>query len=141
MPASTEMPGTLRRSPRHAQETWSKAHDAAVKEYGEGERSHRTAYAALKHTFEKVGDHWEPKEKPGPSDAQAAKNARGTGKSTGKTDRTAGGVDAHASKSHLYDVAKKLDIPGRSAMSKDDLVDAIERENNRRTRKSKEKES
>jgi cation transport regulator ChaB len=127
MPASEEMPDTIRRSPKHAQELWSKAHDSAVKEYGEGERSHRTAFAALKHEFEKVGDHWEAKKKSGPSDARAA----------GDTDaKTAGGVDANASKSHLYDIAKRLDVDGRSSMSKDELVSAIERENNRRTRKS-----
>jgi hypothetical protein len=47
---------------------------AAVQEYGEGERAHRTAYGALKHAFEKVGDHWEPKEggRKGPSDPQSA---------------------------------------------------------------------
>jgi cation transport regulator ChaB len=125
------MPDTIRRSPKHAQSLWSKAHDSAVKEYGEGERSHRTAFAALKHEFEKVGDHWEAKAKSGPSDARAATKGRGGNK------KTAGGVDANASKSHLYDVAKRLDIPGRSTMSKDKLVDAIQRENAKRTRKSR----
>jgi len=57
----SELPATLRRSPAKAQRTFAKAHDAAVKEYGEGGRAHRVAYAALKHNFEKVGDHWEPK--------------------------------------------------------------------------------
>ncbi|HEU4426809.1 MAG TPA: ChaB family protein, partial [Pilimelia sp.] len=78
MPAREEMPSTIRRSPKKAQETWAKAHDSAVESYGEGERSHRTAFSALKHSFEKVGDHWEPKERKGPSDAQAARtrNAR-----------------------------------------------------------------
>ena len=46
MPAKQEMPSTIRRSPKKAQRTWSKAHDSAVKEYGEGERAHRTALAA-----------------------------------------------------------------------------------------------
>lgn len=131
MPASEEMPDTIRRSPKHAQALWSKAHDSAVQQYGEGERSHRTAFAALKREFEKVGDHWEAKEKSGPSDARAATSGRG-----GAT-KTAGGVDANASKSHLYDVAKRLDIAGRSTMSKDALVDAIQRENTKRTRKSR----
>ncbi|GHJ23840.1 hypothetical protein TPA0909_54540 [Streptomyces albus] len=57
MPARQEMPSTLQRSPQSAQRTWAKAHDSAVKEYGEGQRSHRVAYGALKHTHEKVGDH------------------------------------------------------------------------------------
>lgn len=132
MPASKEMPDTIRRSPKHAQDLWSRVHDSAVEEYGEGERSHRTAFAALKNEYEKVGDHWEAKEKSGPSDAQAERTA-GEG---GKDKETAGGVDANASKEHLYDVAKKLDIEGRSTMSKDELVTAIQRENDKRSRKS-----
>jgi hypothetical protein len=131
MPARQEMPSTLRRSPRKAQETWAKTHDSAVQEYGEGERAHRTAYASLKHSFEKVGDHWEPKDRKGPSDAQAARgrNARPT--------RTAGGVDANASKAHLMEVAKRLAIRGRSRMSKAELVDAIQKANNRSTARSR----
>jgi len=132
MPAKDELPSTLQRSPKKAQRTWSKAHDSAVDEYGEGERAHRTAYSALKHSYEKVGDHWEGKNKgkKGPSDRQAKR-------STPKQGKTAGGVDANASKSHLYDVAKKLDITGRSRMGKDELVKAIKKENAKQTRKSR----
>jgi cation transport regulator ChaB len=133
MPAKDEMPSTLQRSPKKAQRTWSKAHDSAVETYGEGERAHRTAFAALKHEFEKVGDHWEGKGRKGPSDKQAEKQAA----RSRKGGDTAGGVDANSSKSHLYDVAKKLDISGRSKMGKDELVSAIQRENDRRTRKSR----
>jgi cation transport regulator ChaB len=133
MPAKDEMPSTLQRSPKKAQRTWSKAHDSAVDSYGEGERAHRTAYSALKHEFEKVGDHWEGKGRKGPSDKQAKKQ----GAKARKGGDTAGGVDANASKSHLYDVAKKLDISGRSKMDKDELVSAIKRENDRRTRDSR----
>jgi len=128
MPSTEEIPETIRRSPQHAQAIWSEAHDSAVKTYGEGERAHRTAFAALKHSFEKVGDHWEAKEKSGPSDARAAGDASAD---------TAGGVDANASKKHLYDLAKKLDVPGRSAMTKDDLVEAIRKANDRKTRQSR----
>lgn len=127
MPARQEMPSTVRRSSKRAQDTWAKAHDSAVESYGEGERAHRTAYAALKHSFEKVGDHWERKRNLGPSDAQAARSHR---------DRpvpTAGGVDANASKEHLLKVARRLDVPGRSTMNKRELVDAIQRTNTRRT--------
>ena len=132
MPAKEELPSTLKRSPKKAQRTWSKAHDSAVESYGEGERAHRTAYSALKHGYEKVGDHWEGKDggKKGPSDAQAKK-------STPKQGKTAAGVDANASKSHLYDVAKKLDISGRSKMDKSELVDAIKKANAKATRKSR----
>ncbi|WP_153395071.1 ChaB family protein [Ornithinicoccus halotolerans] len=129
-PKQDELPSTLQRSPAEAQRTFAKAHDSAVEEYGEGERANRTAYAALKHSFEKVGDHWEPKDEKGPSDQQA-KGGRGTNR------KTAGGVDANASKSHLYEVAKKLDVPGRSSMTKDQLVEAIQKANERQTRKSR----
>ncbi|HET6562521.1 MAG TPA: ChaB family protein [Marmoricola sp.] len=133
MPAKDELPSTLQRSPKKAQRTWSKAHDSAVEEYGEGERAHRTAYAALKHSFEKVGDKWQPKEEKGPSDKQASKG----GAAARKGGRTAGGVDANATKEHLMDVAKKLDIHGRSRMNKDELVDAIQKANAKETRKSR----
>jgi cation transport regulator ChaB len=133
MPAKEELPSTLQRSPKKAQETWSKTHDSAVEEYGEGERAHRTAYSSLKHGFEKVGDHWEAKDSKGPSDEQAAKS----GKSARRGGRTAGGVDANASKSHLMDLAKRLDISGRSKMTKDELVKAIKKANDRESRKSR----
>ena len=83
MPAKDELPSTIRRSPKKAQRTWSKAHDSAVKEYGEGERAHRTAFSALKHSFEKVGDHWEPKAKKGPSDKQGRRQPRVEGEDRG----------------------------------------------------------
>ncbi len=133
MPADKEMPSTLERSPDKAQRTWKKTHDSAVDEYGEGERAHRAAYSSLKHSFEKVGDHWEPKDEKGPSDEQGAKS----GAAARKGGETAGGVDANASKQHLMDVAKKLDVRGRSRMNKDELVDAIQKANARETRKSR----
>ncbi|WP_131736271.1 ChaB family protein [Actinomadura roseirufa] len=123
----TELPDTIKRSDAKAQRTYAKAHDSAAKEYGEGQRAHRVAYSALKHTHERVGDHWEPKPKgaKGPSDARA-KGGRGTSR------KTAGGVDANASKQHLYDIAKRLDVSGRSTMSKRELVKAIGKSNKRK---------
>ena len=133
MPAEEEMPSTIRRSPAKAQRTWSKVHDAAVEQYGEGERAHRTAFDALKHQFEKVGDHWEPKQEWGPSDRQAAKS----GPAARRGGKTAEGVDANASKTHLMDIARRLDVPGRSKMDKRELVKAIQKANERETRKSR----
>lgn len=133
MPAREEMPSTIRRSSKKAQRTWSKAHDSAVETYGEGERAHRTAFAALKHSFEKVGDRWEEKEAKGPSDRQARRSAP----QSRRGGPSAGGVDANASKRHLYEIAQRLDIARRSTMSKSDLVDAIQKENDRRTRSSR----
>ncbi|MBB1196423.1 ChaB family protein [Curtobacterium flaccumfaciens] len=125
MPAKDEIPSTLQRSPEHAQEIFEKTLDSANETYGTGERAHRTAFAAVKHEYEKVGDHWEEKESSGPSDSGAA-GSRGSGK-------TEGGVDANASKAHLMDVAKRLDVSGRSKMTKDELVEAIGKANDRAT--------
>lgn len=121
-PAGAEVPSTVQRSDAHAQATWSAAHDSAVEQYGEGERAHRTAFAALKHTYEKVGDHWEAKAEAGPSDSRAASPGRDEG-------TPAGGVDATASRAHLYRLAQRLDIPGRSTMTKDELVQALQKAN------------
>lgn len=126
-PKQSELPSTLQRSPAKAQRIFAKTHDAAAEEYGEGRRAHQTAYGALKHSFEKVGDHWEPKEEKGPSDEQAARGGAGSSRQY----PTAEGVDANASKSHLYEIARRLDVPGRSSMKKEELVDAIERANRR----------
>jgi cation transport regulator ChaB len=136
--SKTDLPSTLERSPKKAQETWQKTHDSAVEEYGEGERAHRTAFASLKHSFEKVGDHWEEKDTKGPSDAQAARRGVDARRSSDRGD-TAGGVNANASKKHLYDIAQRLDVRGRSRMTKDELVDAIQHANNRATAKARQK--
>lgn len=125
----SELPSTLRRSPKKAQRTFAKAHDAAAEQYGDERRAHQVAFAALKHTHEKVGDHWEPKESKGPSDPQAEGGV--------DTDRpTAEGVDANASKRHLLDVARRLDVTGRSRMTKDELVEAIVKANRRESRRA-----
>lgn len=131
-PRKRELPSTVARSSKKAQRTFAKAHDAAASEYGEEERAMRTAWSALKHTHEKVGDRWQRKDKNGPSDAQAA-----GGKKTKW--KTAGGVNANASKADLYETAKRLGVKGRSKMSKSQLVQAIQKENNRRTAKARKK--
>jgi cation transport regulator ChaB len=137
MPAREELPSTLKRSPKKAQETWLATHDSAVESYGEGERAHRTAFAALKHSFEKVGDHWEAKEEKGPSDPQAARS----GAPARRGGPTAGGVNANATKKHLLETARRLEIRGRSAMSKAELVDAIDHANKRETARANKRET
>jgi hypothetical protein len=127
-PKSDELPGTLNRSNAKAQRTFAKAHDAAADEYGSEERAHRVAYAALKRSFEKVGDRWLPKKKSGPSDARAE---RGGLHNPVPSDE---GVDANASKKHLLEIARKLDISGRSTMDKSQLVDAIKKYNRKARR-------
>ncbi len=137
MPAKEEMPSTLQRSSKKARETWGKAHDNAVESYGEGERAHRTAFSALKHSFEKVGDHWEPKKKKGPSDPRAKKTGKQARAGRGKT---YGGVDVEGhSKEELMERARKLGISGRSNMTKGQLGEAIANANARQTAKARQK--
>jgi len=119
----SELPSTLQKSSAKAQRTFAKAHDSAAEQYGEGERAHRVAYDALKHSFERVGDHWEAKAEKGPSDSRARSGG------PNPTGQSAEGVDANASKKHLAELARRLDISGRSTMSKDELVTAIKKAN------------
>jgi len=63
-----ELPGTVKRSSKEAQETFTKAHDSAVQAYGEGDQADRAAYAEFKQKFEKRGDHWIPKQPASPED-------------------------------------------------------------------------
>ena len=126
-----DLPSTIERSDRHAQDIYSETLESAEETYGDGERAHRTAYASLKHSYEKVGDHWEPKDHTGPSDAGAERGG------PGRHD-TKGGVDSNASKAHLMELAKRLDVPGRSSMTKDELVDAVQKANATETRKARD---
>jgi cation transport regulator ChaB len=127
------LPATLKRSPAKAQDTYMHTLESAEEVHGDGEAAHRIAFGSLKHSFEKVGDHWEAKAAPGPSDDQDAK--RGA-EALASTTPTAGGVDANASKAHLLGVARRLDVVGRSRMTKDQLVAAIDRANRAGTSKA-----
>jgi cation transport regulator ChaB len=126
-----DLPSTLERSDEHAQDVYSETLESAEEQYGDGSRAHRTAFAALKHSYEKVGDHWEPKDEKGPSDAGAEESGPGD-------HPTQGGVDANASKSHLLEIARRLDVHGRSSMDKAELVEAIGKANDRETRRARE---
>jgi cation transport regulator ChaB len=118
-----DLPGTLQRSPDKAQRTFAKTLDSALDTYdGDEERAHRAAYAAVKHTHEKVGDHWEAKDEPGPSDERAKRGG------PGEEGRTAGGVDVEGhTRDELYERAQELDVEGRSSMNKQELGEAIAR--------------
>jgi cation transport regulator ChaB len=125
MPGKAKLPSTLKRSPAKAQRTYEKTLGNAEKEYGDGERAHRTAYAALKHSFEKVGDHWEPKDEKGPSDPRAKQP---TAKAREGKGETFGGVDFYGhTRDELEDRARDLGIKGRSKMDKTELARAIAR--------------
>ncbi len=119
--AKEDLPGTIQRSSPKAQRTYAETLESAHEEYDSEERAHRTAYGALKHSFEKVGDHWEPKDSKGPSD-ERSKSPRGS------RGESAGGVDVEGhTRDELYERARKLDVGGRSKMNKTELAQAIAR--------------
>ena len=126
MPAKKEdLPGTLERSPKKIQDTYEKTLDSAHEQYDSESRAHRTAWSAVKHVAEKVGDHWEPKDEYGPSDPQSKQSGAAA---RDRPKQTYGGVDAEGNtKEELYERAKALDIDGRSNMSKGELAAAIAR--------------
>jgi cation transport regulator ChaB len=62
MPSDKEqLPSTLKRSSPKIQRTYEKTLDSAHEQYGDEERSHRTAWAEVKQVARKRGDHWEEK--------------------------------------------------------------------------------
>ncbi len=120
MAGKDELPSTLQRSPQKAQRTWIEAHDSAVETYGEGEAAHRVAFAALKHSFEKIGDHWEAKQEKGPSDARAKSGGPGA------KGETFGGVDVEGNtRQELLERARRLGVKGTSRMKKAELAREI----------------
>lgn len=128
----SELPSTLQRSDQKAKDTFAKAYDSAEEEYSDESRVARTAWSAVKHTHEKVGDHWEPKDDKGPSDSRSESGG------PNPSGESKGGVDANASKDHLYEQAQRLDIEGRSDMTKEELVEALRKANDRKTKESRD---
>ena len=128
----SELPSTLERSSGKAQRTYAHTYDAAIGQYdGDEERAQRTAWSAVKHTHEKVGDKWVAKDEPGPSDERAERGGPTGGES-------AGGVNANATKAHLYGLAQRLDVKGRSRMTKAELVEALQKANDKASREALE---
>ncbi len=118
----TKVPSTIERSDKHAQSIWKKAHDSAVKTYGEGGSAHRVAYAALKHEYEKKGDKWVKKAHKGPSDPQAARGPTTRHKSTDKPRApTARGKVAHSAgeaRKKAREASKEYDRDRRKSRKK-----------------------
>ena len=57
-----ELPGTVKRSSKQAQQTFAQALTSAMQVHGEGDQAFRAAYVEFKQTFEKRGDRWIPKQ-------------------------------------------------------------------------------
>jgi hypothetical protein len=136
---SDDVPSTLERSPKKARETWKKTHDSAVESYGEGERAHRTAFASLKHSFEKVGDHWEPKDEKGPSDPRSEHHGDAARRGVGET---FGGVDVEGhTRDELVAMARAAGVKGYSKMNKRELGRALVAANDRATDRARGRRS
>jgi cation transport regulator ChaB len=134
-PRKADLPSTLKRSPAKAQRTFAKTLESAEETYdGDGQRAARTAWAAVKHSFEKRGDHWEPKDEKGPSDEQAARGGPEPGRPR------AASTSRATPRAELLEMAKEAGVTGRSRMTKDELGQALRRYNDRETRKARERE-
>jgi hypothetical protein len=119
MPGKKKLPSTLEKSPKHAQDIFRETLVAAEKEYGVGERASRTAFASLKHSFEKVGDHWEAKDEKGPSEPD-----------TGRDRETFGGVDIVGhTKDELLTQAQRVHANVSASMTKAEIAREIDKRN------------
>ena len=128
MPIRTEgVPGTIRRSPEKVRRTYRETLDSAHEQYRSEERAHRAAWASVKHVAEKVGDHWELKDKQGPSDDQDAQ--RGAAARNHPQPTAGGGEGRGHTRDELYERARRAGVKGRSRMNKLELAQAIARRN------------
>jgi cation transport regulator ChaB len=53
-----DLPEEIRALPKHAQQIWLSAFNAAFEQYGDEEKAFGTAWAAVKRKYEKRGDRW-----------------------------------------------------------------------------------
>jgi cation transport regulator ChaB len=128
------LPSTLERSPKKAQDTYEETLENAEREYGgDEERAHRVAWGAVKHSFEKRGDHWEPKDERGPSDPRAEQGGPST------SGESFGGVDVTGkTKAELLEEARAAGARVTTHMTKAELGRAIERVNDKATRAARQ---
>jgi cation transport regulator ChaB len=130
-----DLPSTLQRSPEKVQRAYAETLESAEETYdGNEERAHRAAWSSVKHIAEKQGDHWELKDEYGPSDQQAERSGAAA---RDRPLETAGGVNANKSKEELLEDARRFDIPGRSTMDKDELVEALQKHSERATARAR----
>ena len=122
-PKREDIPSTLTRSAQKVQDAYEKTLESAEETYGDEERAHRTAWSSVKQIAEKKGDHWELKDETGASDAGGS--------------QAAGGIDTTKTKDELLDDAREAGIAGRSKMTKDVLIEALQKHSERETAKAR----
>lgn len=120
-----DIPSTLERSAKKIQHTYRETLSSAEAEYHDEARAHRTAWGSVKHVAEKIGDHWELKDEPGPSDSRSEQST--ADKRAGKGE-TFGGVDVVGNtRAQLVERARQAGISGYSKMTKAELGRALSR--------------
>lgn len=134
MPVRTEVPDAIRHPLNKAQEIWTRAQHTAVAAYGEGQRAYRIARTALKEALATVGEQREREQDRGASALHRAPRSQGQ-----QATRPAARVGTDTTKAHLMEVAKQLEVPGRSRMSKGELIEAIEQTSSRSMRKPRQR--
>lgn len=129
-----ELPSTLERSPKKAQDTYEKTLEHAEQTYDhDEERAHRVAWAAVKHSFERSGDHWEKKDENGPSDPRAEQSGPGA------SAPSYGGVDVEGkTKDELLDEARREGAHVTTHMKKAEVAAALEQAVHREDRERRE---
>ena len=124
--SDADLPSTLERSDEHARDIYADTLASAEKTYdGDEAAAHRVAWSAVKHEYEKTGDHWEKKDHAGPSDSRSEQSHEGKLAGAGSTH---GGVDVKGhTRDELVERAEKLGVTTTTHMTKDELADAIAR--------------
>ncbi|SDP45853.1 ChaB protein [Nakamurella panacisegetis] len=121
-----EIPGTVERSAPKVRRTYVETLSNAEQQYaGDEERAHRTAWSSVKHVAEKVGDHWQLKDRKGPSDERSKKPTAAKRRGEGAT---FGGIDVEGNtRAQLLERAKRAGIKGISRMTKAELGRQLQR--------------
>ena len=125
MPAGKEMPSTIERSSPKAQRTWGEDARQRGGAIRRGRACPRTAFAALKHSFEKKRDRWVEKDGKGPSDPRSRRGGAAARRGEGET--SGAWTTRGSTKGELYEQARELGVESRSRTSKKELARAIAR--------------
>ena len=108
MPADKSLPGTLKRSPKKAQETWLKTHDSAVEQYGDGRTGPPDGVQVAEELVREGRRSLGAQGRKGPSDPRSKNRGKAARDGRGEA---LGGVDFYGhTKAELYVRAKDLGV-------------------------------